>query len=214
MKWVGLAGTLMAALLLCVWLRRRSSQVPNVWILVGLLPSLMTFAHLVMAFTLANDVLAHYVHGAEFSVLDGLALALYFSLPPSRHSLPFRFAMSLYFVAVVLSVFLSPDAITALFYVWQLARMFLIYAVVARGATDPRIATAVLTGMAIGLFLQVPVMLWQRFILHVESSQRDLRRTEYPGLEFSFYYLSNVRAVSSARPRMVAGYDRARWCSR
>ena len=69
MKWVGLASTLIASLLLCAWLRRHNSQAPKVWVFVGLLPSLMTFAHLVMAFTSVNDVLAHYTHGAEFSVL-------------------------------------------------------------------------------------------------------------------------------------------------
>lgn len=155
MKWAGLVVVLGAAFLLAAWLRRHNSQAPKVWVLVGLLPSLMTFAHLIMAFTSANDILAHYVHGAEFSVLDGIALALYFSLPASRSSLPFRFAISLYFIAVVVSVFLSPDPTATLFYVSQLARMFLIYAVVAKGAADPRIPPAILTGMAMGLFLQV-----------------------------------------------------------
>ena len=189
MKWVGLASTLIAALLLSVWLRRHNSQAAKVWVLVGLLPSLMTFAHLVMAFISVNDALAHYVHGAEFSVLDGLALALYFSLPARRHSLPFRLAMSLYFIAVVLSVLLSPDAFASLFYVWQLARMFLIYAVVARGTADPWIAPAILTGMAIGLFLQVPVMLWQKFVLHVLQANGTYDAQNILGLNSHFIVL-------------------------
>ena len=186
MKWVGLGGTLIAAVLLSAWLRRHNSHAPKVWVFVGLLPSLMTVAHLVTAIVLLSDVLPHYVHGAEFSVLDGLALALYFSLPARRHSLPFLLAMSLYFTAVFLSVFLSPDTVAALFYVWQLARMFLIYAVVARGSTNPQVAPAILTGMALGLFLQVPFMLWQRFVLHVEQASGTFDAQNILGLNSHF----------------------------
>jgi O-antigen ligase len=194
-KWVGLAITLTAALALSVWLRRHNSRAPKVWVLVGLLPSLLTvrlpgvdqFAHLTMAFTSVTDLLAHYTHGAEFSVLDGLALALYFSLPARRDSLPFRLAMSLYFVAVVLSTFQSPYPMATLFYVWQLARMFLIYAVVARGAAaDPGIVPAILTGMAIGLFLQVPAVLWQRIVLHLSQASGTYDAQNILGLNSHF----------------------------
>jgi O-antigen ligase len=185
-KWLGLAITLIAASALSVWLRRHNSQAPKIWILVGLLPCLMTFAHLIMAFTSVNDILAHYTHGAEFSVLDGLALALYFSLPARRHSLPFRFAMSLYFVAVLLSTLQAAYPMATLFYVWQLARMFLIYAVVAKGSVDPRIAPAILNGMAIGLFLQVPVVIWQRFVLHVAQASGTYDAQNILGLNSHF----------------------------
>ena len=43
--------------------------------------------------------------------------------------------------------------------------MFLIYAVVARGVSDPRVAPALLTGMAGAIFLQAALAIWERFAL-------------------------------------------------
>jgi O-antigen ligase len=162
-KWVGLAIILITIFPLTDWLRHNPLQVPKVWVLVGILPFLMTVAHLVMAFTSLNDdTLAHYVHGAEFSALDGLAIALYFSFPKGRHSIPFWLSMSLYFIAVLLSAFQAIYPMATIFYAWQLARVFLVYAVVARGCTDPRIPSAILTGMAIGILAEGFVVIWER----------------------------------------------------
>jgi O-antigen ligase len=163
-KWVGLAIVLAGIYPLAEWLRRNPRQAPKAWMLLGLMPFLMTVAHLVMAFTsLDGDPLHYYVHGAEFSVLDGLAIALYFSMPQRRHSLPFLYAMLLYFFAASLSTLQAIYPMATLFYIWQLARMFLVYAVVARGCADPRVPSAILTGMAAGLFLQVIFVIWERF---------------------------------------------------
>ena len=41
--------------------------------------------------------------------------------------------------------------------------MFLLYAVVERACANPLVPVALLKGMAIGLLVQVPVVLWQRF---------------------------------------------------
>jgi O-antigen ligase len=186
-KWVALAIVLVAIFPLSEWLRRNPLQAPKVWMLVGLMPFMMTVAHLVMAFTLVNDnVVAHYVHGAEFSALDGLAIALYLSFPRRRYSIPFWFAMSLYFLAAALSTFQSIYPMATLFYVWQLARMFLVYAVVARGCTDPRIPSAILTGMAVGLFAQAFAVIWQRFGLGIHQAFGTFDHQNILGLNSHF----------------------------
>ncbi len=51
----------------------------------------------------------------------------------------------------------------ALFYSWQVARMFFLYAVIVRACANPLAPVALLKGMAVGLLVQVPVVLWQRF---------------------------------------------------
>jgi hypothetical protein len=108
-----------------------------------------------------------YVTGVEFGVLDALALALYFSLPRAEHMLPFRISMLLYFSAVLLSLFQAQFAwIAALYYVAQLARMFLVYATVTRVcAADPRAVSALMTGMVTGLLFESVVVIFQRFAL-------------------------------------------------
>jgi O-antigen ligase len=154
--------------------------------LVGVLPFLMTVAHLVMAFTSVDRMLDHHVHGAEFSVLDGLALALYFSMPGPRYPIPFRIAMVLYFVAAALSTLQSAYPLASLFYVWQLARMFLVYAVVAKGSADPRVPLAILKGMAIGICVQAVFAVWERFGLGVHQATGTFQHQNFLGLVSHF----------------------------
>src|ERR1700736_4844080 len=124
--------------------------------LMGFLPFALSFAHLNMAF-ISWLSWPGYVKGAEFSVLDGLALAIYLSLPRARQAVPFRLSMLLYFLATVFSAFQAGEPTAALFYSWQLARMFLVYATVTRGCGDPRVPHAILRGMALGVFVEVAV---------------------------------------------------------
>jgi O-antigen ligase len=103
----------------------------------------------------------------EFSVVDALVLAIYFTLPRAQHPLPFRLSMALYFLAVLLSTLNAQTPMASLFYTWQLARMFLLYAVVTRACADPRVPLALLKGMAAGLIMEAGVVLWQRIGLHM-----------------------------------------------
>lgn len=175
MKWIGLAFVSVAVFFLSDWLRRNPLHAPKIWLLLGLMPFLMTVGHLVMAFTsLDGDPLHFYVHGAEFSVLDALAIALYFgqsNCSTGGYSLPFKLPMAIYLFAVVLSAIQSIYPLATLFYAWQLARMFFIYAVVARACTaDTRVPSAILTGMAVGLFLQTAFAIWERFGLGFQQA--------------------------------------------
>lgn len=130
--------------------------------LFGLLPFVLSFSHSKMAL-ISWAGWPGYVPGAEFSILDAFALALYFALPRGDTPVPFRIAMSAYFLATVLSAIQAQMPMAALFYSWQLARMFLIYAVVAKACADPRFAPALLNGMAAGLILEAGVCIWDRF---------------------------------------------------
>jgi O-antigen ligase len=162
-KWVGLFLVLAAIVPVSRWVRQNPSEAPKLWMLMGFLPFALSFVHLNMALISWLNW-PGYVKGAEFSVLDGLAIALYLSLPRSRHPLPFRFSMALYLFATVLSAVQAAEPTAALFYTWQVARVFLVYATVARGSSvDPRVPFAILKGMAAALIVEVVVAAWQRF---------------------------------------------------
>jgi O-antigen ligase len=164
-KWAALAFFLTIIAPMSGWLRRNPREAPKLWMLLGFLPFGPPF-HSYMA--LVSWQWVGYVKGAEISLLDFLALVIYFSLPSTRDPLPFRFSMLFYFVAVLLSAFQAEFPMAALFYPWQLARMFLVYAVVTRGcAADPRVAPAVLKGMAAGICFEAGLTIWQRFGLGV-----------------------------------------------
>lgn len=161
MKWVALTAILATMPVLVVWLRRNPLAPPKIGILIGVLPFLLSEFHLYMAAT--SWEWPGYVKGIEFSVLDAVALALYFGLPPSGQRLPFQSSMMLYFCAALLSAFQTEMPMSAIFYVWQLARMFLLYAVVVKASAIPRMVPAVLTGLAIGLLTEAGFGIWQRF---------------------------------------------------
>jgi O-antigen ligase len=163
-KWAALAILLATLLPLCGWLRRNPRNVPKIWVLVGFLPFGIGVFHLYMA-VISWAGWGGYVKGLEISVLDILALALYLSLPRGGPALPFRLSMALYFFAVLLSIFDARVPMAALFYAWQLARMFLVYTVVAKAsAQDQRVVPALLTGMALGLCLEAGDAVWERFV--------------------------------------------------
>src|SRR5882757_8991007 len=84
------------------WLRQNPREAPKLWMLMGFLPFALSFIHLTMAF-ISWLGWPGYVQGAEFSLLDGLAIALYLSLPGAQQPLPFRLSMALYFLATLLS---------------------------------------------------------------------------------------------------------------
>jgi O-antigen ligase len=169
-KWLALIVCLAGVVPLAAWLRQNPRETPKIWMLAGFLPFLLDEFHLYMAVDSWRDW-GGYVKGAEISVLDVLALALYLSLPATRYPLPFKLSMALYFLAVLLSALRAEVPVAALFYAWQLARMFLIYAVVARGVcADQRIAPALLAGAAAGLIMEAGVGIWQRWDLNVIQS--------------------------------------------
>jgi O-antigen ligase len=110
---------------------------------------------------------ASYVQGFEVFLVDLVLVAIYLSLPHGRQSLPFRYPIALYFLAVLLSAFQANTPEAALFYVWQLMRIFFVYAVITKACVDDRVAPALLKGLAIALCVQAAIAIWERFGLGV-----------------------------------------------
>src|SRR5882672_4555054 len=180
------------------WLRRNPRQAPKLWMLMGFLPFALSFAHLDMAF-ISWLGWPGYLLGAEFSVLDALALSLYLGAPRTQHSIPFRLSMALYFLATVLSAFQAVEPTAALFYSWQLARMFLVYATVARGCADPRVPLAILKGMAAGLAVEVVVALIQRIGFGMVQAPGTMSHQNLLGMMTHFVALPSFAMLLGGR---------------
>jgi O-antigen ligase len=182
MKWAVLAALLAAIIPLANWLRDHPREVPKAWMLVGLLPFMITKFHLYMA-AISWPGWPGYAKGIEVSVLDILVVALYLGLPRSGRELPFRFSMACYFLAVLLSVSQATVPMAVFFYAWQLARMFLVYAVVTKAcATDERVIYAIIKGMGIGLCVNACDVVWQRFGLGIHQAGGFLGNQNLLGL--------------------------------
>jgi O-antigen ligase len=162
MKWIALLIAAFAVVPLSAWLRRNPAEAPKVWMLIGFLPFVVYHLHFYMAF-ISWSTWGGYAKGMEITVIDVFVLALYLSLPGRAQATPFWISMVLYFVAALLSVIPAQFPMAALFYPWQLARMFLVYATVARGvSSDPRIASALTKGMAVALIMEACIVTVQR----------------------------------------------------
>ena len=185
MKWLGLILALAAVGPLSRWLLRNPGHAPKIWMLIGFLPFVVNTLHLFMA-AIAWSGWSSYVQGAEFSVIDAVALAVYLTLPPSPHPLPFRISMALYFFAVLVSAVQAEMMEVVFFYTWHLARMFLVYATVTRACADPRVAPAILKGMAAGLIMEAGIVIWQRFGLGMLQTPGNLGHQNLVGM-ISFF---------------------------
>jgi O-antigen ligase len=161
-KWAALAVCLGLIIPLSGWLRHNPRQRLNLWMLLGFLPFVVDYLHLYMAID-SNPLWGGYVKGVEVSGLDLIAAVLYLSVPGTGQSTPFRFSMALYFLATVLSAFQAFVPTASLYYSWQLARMFLMYATVTKGCIDPKATWALMKGMGAALVMEACLVIWQRF---------------------------------------------------
>ena len=169
MKWVFFIIAASLVWPVSVQLRGKPNERLRLFALLGFLPYVTTYLHLYMAIDPWDWV--GYVKGAELSILDLTALTLYLSLHGPYARLPFRISMAAYFFAVVLSATQAKFPQTALFYSWQIARVFLLYATVYRGiCADPRVSSAILKGIAAGIIMEAGITLWQRFGLGVAQT--------------------------------------------
>jgi O-antigen ligase len=86
----------------------------------------------------------------------------------------------------LLSALQSSVPMAAVFYAWQVARMFLIYAVVAKGCEDRRVVPAILTGMAIGLSFEMCHAIYQRFVQGIAQPGGSFGHQNFLGLVTHF----------------------------
>jgi hypothetical protein len=180
-KWVALGCGVVLVIPLSAWLRSNPRQSLKLWMLLGFLPFVVNYFHFYMA-VYSMPEWGGYVKGIEISAIDLVALSLYLSLPSTRNSLPFRYLMGFYFFAAVVSAFEALAPIQSLFFPWQLARMFLVYATVANGCTDPKVTRALMRGMAAALIMETIFVIWQRFGLGLVQTPGTLGHQNLLGL--------------------------------
>ena len=129
MKWLLLAATLAAILPLTNWMRRNPAYLPKIWMLMGFLVIEHGPQKLYMAIVSWGGWPGH-TKGAEFSIVDALALSLLLTVQAPRRSIPFLIPMCLYLFSLLISAFQANVIEPPLFSAWQFARIILVYIVV------------------------------------------------------------------------------------
>lgn len=165
MKWLFFALSIAIIFPLAAWLRRNPEQFRIVWFVFGFLPFGLTLSPLFGIALINWAGWPGYAKGALFLALDAAVLAICLSQPRSQNSLPFLKPMLLYFGVVLLSVLLARIPMAAMFYPWQLLRVFLLYLVVARASADRAVIFPLLAGLTAGLCLEAGIMGYQRIVL-------------------------------------------------
>lgn len=153
MKWIFLAALIALVPVLAGWLRSNPRELPKVCMLMGFLPFAIAPFHLYAA-PISWAMWPGFVKGVEVSLLDAVALAIVLSAPQRSRRFRMKAPMLLFIGAVALSVITASIPMAASFYVWQLARVFLVFAAVAISCRDDRCPPAIVTGMVIGLAIQ------------------------------------------------------------
>ncbi len=91
-----------------------------------------------------------------------------------------------------------------IFYAWQLARMFLVYAVVTRACADERLTRALINGMAIGVCVQCYYVLWQRFVQGVVQATGTFGHQNTLGMALYVAVFPAFALLLAGKARMAA----------
>ena len=145
MKWLILALCLASIFPIAGWLRQNPRTLPKVWMTIGALPFVWGAFPKREISIFGVPEWSGFTQGFDISALDLILVAAFFNLPRARHAaLPFKLSFTFYTSAVLLSALQARNPTATLFYVWQLLRIFMTFAIVARACVDARLMSALL----------------------------------------------------------------------
>ncbi len=153
MKWILLLLIVMTGPVLAGWLRTNPRGSPWIWGLLGFLPFVIGPWHLYVA-PYSTGSWPGYVKGWEISFLDAIAVGILVATHGRRPNIVLILPFLAYILAVTIAIYQAQYAKLAFSYVFQLARMFILFIAVSRVAIDERGAKAVFAGLVVGLATQ------------------------------------------------------------
>jgi len=168
------------------WLRKHPDKVIWPCFLIGLLPYISTWCHLYSG-PISWIGWGGYVKGMEICFIDTISIIVLLAFRGRGPRLPFIVPMTLYFIATSIAAVGAQVPEAGFFYVWQLARVLLLYAAVATAcAGNLRAVGGVLTGLATAELIEGVVAIWQRFGQHILQSSGTLSSQNELGLASHF----------------------------
>jgi hypothetical protein len=160
-KWIVLAAMLAAVPAMIEWLRTYPRDAP--W-LSGLL-GLLIFVYAPYNLSVAPypwPMWPGYVKGIEITAVDVVSLAIVIANQNRAYKMPFRWQLLAYLAAVLVAIPQSAVPLASVFYLWQLARVFIVFRAVALVAQDDRHRNAVIIGLILGVVFQAGEAGWAR----------------------------------------------------
>ncbi|MHA6723788.1 O-antigen ligase family protein [Sphingomonas sp. RS2018] len=108
--------------------------------------------------------------GVEISMTDALAIALLLSRPRRATGTPFWGFIAFYMVVLAFSLITSAVPMATFFVIWQFGRALLIFAVVAGECHQTDKRDSLMTGLALGLILQLGYVVQQKAVGVVQAT--------------------------------------------
>ena len=169
MKWIALLLYIALVPLLIARLRNNPRQAPIIWTALGFIPFILDIGHLIFA-PISWSMWPGYVKGVEISLLDPVALAIVLSYPSIRIKSPLMIILPLYILVVLSTMIYSGAPEASFFYAWQLGRIMLLFAAVAKISQHEQGPQALVMGMILGMCVQAGYSIEQRLTGVTQSS--------------------------------------------
>jgi hypothetical protein len=164
MKYIALCIGIIGIIPLALFLRTNPAARNKFWILLGIIPFITKVVPLFdVALITWHEFWVGYVPGLQVSAIDLVAIAIYFTVKHQTNSIRYHFPFLLYLTAISLSVFQADMPLASVFFVWQFIRTYFLTVVIAKACTDETVPLQLLKGLAIGLAIQIVVVLYQKF---------------------------------------------------
>ena len=164
MRWLAVGAAIALAAFGGTLLRRFPRWLP----LFALLASFLPFVNLDSADIdlIADELYRGESTGLTVTLVDIVAVTLFFALPFERRLGPYWKTRFIYLAIAVLSVIDTEVPIYTWFAVWKLIRAYFYLSVVGRVCAQPSLAPWLLNGLGLGVLYSAVIAGYQRYVLH------------------------------------------------
>ena len=194
MRYLGLLIFFTCIPVLAAAIRSDSIIRSRVWVLLGASPYIYGWAHLSVSIV-SWAYWPGYVKGIIVALPDLLAIGLLISTPKRRIRSGVLVAFGLYILAAFSSMLVSDVPFASFLYVWQLLRIFLIAAAVARISVGSDAPRHIVYGLCYGIAFQALFSIIQHFGYGVVQASGTMGHQNLLGMMTHFALLTALALI-------------------
>jgi hypothetical protein len=194
MRYIGLLLFFLCIPALAAAIRANANTRRLVWVLLGASPFIYGWAHLSVSIV-SWAFWPGYVKGLIVALPDLLALGLLLSTPkrPIRYGV--LVALGFYIIAVLASMFVSDLPFASFMYAWQLMRVGLVAAAVARISVDSNAPRHIVYGLCYGIIFQAGFSVYQHFVQGMAQAPGTMGHQNLLGMMSHFALLTALALI-------------------
>jgi hypothetical protein len=194
MRYIGLLLFFLSIPVLAAAIRANANTRRLIWVLLGASPFIYGWAHFSVSIV-SWAFWPGYVKGIIVALPDLLALGLLLSTPkrPIRYGV--LVALGLYIVAVLASMCVAELPFASFMYAWQLLRIGLVAAAVARISVDSNAPRYIVYGLCYGIIFQMGFSVYQHFVQGMAQAPGTMGHQNLLGMMTHFSLLTALALI-------------------